>query len=76
VDLWGAFVPAKALDERVEKLNNALQKALNSSTVKAGLTRLSIEVSAISLGDFATLVRSDFERWGSVVRASGFMPQD
>jgi tripartite-type tricarboxylate transporter receptor subunit TctC len=76
VDLWGAFVPAKALDERVEKLNNAIQKALNSSTVKAGLTRLSIEVSAISLGDFATLVRSDFERWGAVVRASGFMPQD
>ncbi len=76
VDLWAAFVPEKTPDERVGRLNTAIQKALGSSTVKAGLTRLSIEVSAIARDDFATLLKSDFERWGSIVRASGFMPQD
>jgi tripartite-type tricarboxylate transporter receptor subunit TctC len=76
VDLWGVFVPAKTPIESVEKLNKSIQKALQSNEVKAGLTRLSIEVSAISLGDFARLMKSDFERWGLVVQATGFTPQD
>jgi hypothetical protein len=27
-------------------------------------------------GDFAQLIKSDFERWGPVVQASGFSPED
>ena len=76
IDMWVVFVPAKTPDERVKRLNDSIQKALLSNEVKAGLTRLSIEVSAISLGDFAKLVRSDLERWGAIVQASGFTPQD
>jgi tripartite-type tricarboxylate transporter receptor subunit TctC len=76
IDLWGVFLPAKTPRESVEKLNNSIQKALRSNEVKAGLSRLSIEVSAVSLDDFAALMRSDWERWRSVVQASGFAPQD
>jgi tripartite-type tricarboxylate transporter receptor subunit TctC len=76
MDLWGVFVPARTPAETVEKLNNSIQGALRSNEVKSGLGRLSIEVSAISLGDFARLVKSDFDRWGSVVQASGFTPLD
>jgi tripartite-type tricarboxylate transporter receptor subunit TctC len=76
VDLWGAFVPAKTPTETVEKLNNSIGEALKSDEVRAGLTRLSAEASAIPLGDFARLIKSDFERWGSIVKASGFTPLD
>jgi tripartite-type tricarboxylate transporter receptor subunit TctC len=76
VDLWGVFVPAKTPAESVEKLNNSIHEALKSDEVKAGLTRLSAEVSAIPLGDFARLMKSDFERWGSIVKASGFTALD
>jgi tripartite-type tricarboxylate transporter receptor subunit TctC len=76
LDVWGVFVPAKTPEETVEKLNNSIQRALTSSEVKSGLSRLSIEVSAISLGDFARLVKSDFERWGSIVRDTSFTPLD
>jgi tripartite-type tricarboxylate transporter receptor subunit TctC len=76
IDMWAAFVPAKTPPERVERLNASIQKALSSAEVKAGLTRLSIEVSAVSLADFAKLIRTDFERWGAIVQASGFTPQD
>jgi tripartite-type tricarboxylate transporter receptor subunit TctC len=75
-DMWAAFLPAKTPADRVAKLNDAIQKAVKSSEVKSGLTRLSIEVSPIALGDFAKLVRSDLEHWGAVVQASGFTPQD
>jgi tripartite-type tricarboxylate transporter receptor subunit TctC len=76
VDLWGVFLPAKTPTEIVERLNKSIQDALKLDEVKVGLTRLSIEISAISLGDFARLMKSDFEHWRAIVRDSGFTPQD
>jgi tripartite-type tricarboxylate transporter receptor subunit TctC len=76
IDMWSAFVPANTPDDRVKRLNASIQKALKSDEIKAGLARLSIELSAVSLADFTKLVRSDFERWGAIVQASGFTPQD
>jgi tripartite-type tricarboxylate transporter receptor subunit TctC len=76
VDLWGVFVPTKTPAESVERLNNSIEQALKLNEVKAGFMRLSIETSAISLGDFARLIKSDLEQWGSIVQASGFTPQD
>jgi tripartite-type tricarboxylate transporter receptor subunit TctC len=76
VDWWGIFVPASTPAECVERLNNSIRQALETNEVKAGLTRLSVEISTISLMDFARLMKSEFERWDSVVLASGFTPQD
>jgi tripartite-type tricarboxylate transporter receptor subunit TctC len=76
LDLWGIFLPAKTPLAIVEQLNNSVQEALKSDEVKAGLARSSIEPTAISLGEFASLVKADFESWGAVVKASGFTPQD
>jgi hypothetical protein len=47
-----------------------------SSIACAGLAKLSIEISAVALDDFARLMRSDFERWTAIVETSGFTPQD
>jgi tripartite-type tricarboxylate transporter receptor subunit TctC len=76
VDWWGIFVPASTPPESIENLNDAIQQALKANEVKAGLRRLSIEVDAITLVDFARLMKSEFKRWHSVVQASGFSPQD
>jgi tripartite-type tricarboxylate transporter receptor subunit TctC len=75
-DLWCVFLPAKTPREIVAKLNNSIQKAVNSDQVKAGLARLGIAIEAVSLDDFAGLMRSDFEHWRSIVQTSGFTPQD
>jgi tripartite-type tricarboxylate transporter receptor subunit TctC len=76
VDWWGVFVPAKTPAANVGKLNDSIAQALKANEVKAGLARLSVEIGAISLSDFARLIKSDFERWGSIVQASGFVPED
>jgi tripartite-type tricarboxylate transporter receptor subunit TctC len=76
IDLWGVFLPAKTPRDIVEKLNDSIQKAIGSDQVKAGLARLGIEVDAVALDGFARLMRSDFERWRSIVQTSGFTPQD
>jgi tripartite-type tricarboxylate transporter receptor subunit TctC len=76
VDWYGVFVPAKTPSATIAKLNGALQEALTTSDVRTSLTRLSVEIGAVQLGDFARLMKSEFDRWGSVVQASGFSPHD
>jgi tripartite-type tricarboxylate transporter receptor subunit TctC len=76
VDWFGFFVPAGTPAECAEMLNAAIHRALDADDVKAGLRALSVEIDAISLGDFAKLTKSEFERWASVVLASGFTPED
>jgi tripartite-type tricarboxylate transporter receptor subunit TctC len=76
VGWWGFFLPERTPAETVVKLNSTIQGALKSNDVKAGLTRLSAEFGTISLGDFAQLVKSEFEQWRQIARASGFTPQD
>jgi tripartite-type tricarboxylate transporter receptor subunit TctC len=39
---------------------------------KAGLARL----SRASHKEFAQRIKSDFDRWGPIVQASGFSPED
>jgi tripartite-type tricarboxylate transporter receptor subunit TctC len=76
VDWYGVFVPAKVPSAGVEKLNGSIQNALKVDQVRAGLAKLSVEIEAISMGAFAQLMKSEFDRWGSVVRTSGFTPTD
>jgi tripartite-type tricarboxylate transporter receptor subunit TctC len=73
---YGFFVPAKTPVNVVERLNAAVQGALRTDEVKAGMTKLAVELDAISLGDFARLIASQSDRWKSVVQATGFVPTD
>jgi tripartite-type tricarboxylate transporter receptor subunit TctC len=76
VDWWGVFVPAGTSAERVRRLDDSIRRTLEVDEVRAGLAALSVEIETISLGDFARLIKLELERWGSVVRAAGFTPQD
>jgi tripartite-type tricarboxylate transporter receptor subunit TctC len=76
VDWYGVFVPAKMPPASVGKLNSSIQEALKTNEVRAGLTKASVEIDAISLDEFARLEQSEFDRWASVVQTSGFTPED
>jgi tripartite-type tricarboxylate transporter receptor subunit TctC len=76
VDWYGVFVPIKMPLASVEKLNGSLQKALKTDEVRAGLTKLCVEIEALPLGEFVRLEKSEFDRWDLVVRVSGFTPED
>ena len=71
-DWFGIFVPAKTPIETVKTLNTAIRAALKTSDVKAGMTKLSLEPSGETQEEFARRVRSEFNRWGPIVEASGF----
>jgi hypothetical protein len=67
--------PAASAGERSGE-RGSIRRTLEVDEVRAGLAALSVEIETISLGDFARLIKLELERWGSVVRAAGFTPQD
>jgi tripartite-type tricarboxylate transporter receptor subunit TctC len=76
VDWMGVFLPAKTPAETVSSLDNGIREALKKEEVKAAFTKISYEIAAISGAEFAGLIKSDFERWGPIVKASGYKPED
>jgi tripartite-type tricarboxylate transporter receptor subunit TctC len=76
VDWLGVFLPAKAPAETVDNLNNAIRKVLNKEEIKAAFSKISYEIAGASQAEFARLIKSDFERWGPIVKASGYKPED
>lgn len=77
VEEWlGIVVSAKAPSETVEHLNAAIRAVVSGDRFAKGIARLAIEPAADSPGQFARLIKSDFDRWGLIVRASGFSSED
>jgi tripartite-type tricarboxylate transporter receptor subunit TctC len=74
---WFAFfVPAKTPAPIVDKLNAAIQAAVHTDEVKAGMAKLAVEPDAIAMEDFASLIASESDRWKAIVQATGFVPTD
>jgi len=75
-EYFGVFVPAKTPPAVVARLNAAIQKALKAKPLVDGLEKLSFEVEGQSPAEFGQIVKAEFERWGPVVKASGFSSED
>jgi tripartite-type tricarboxylate transporter receptor subunit TctC len=73
---FGVFVPANTPAETVNRLNEAIRAVVNSNTFKTGLTKLAVDPAGETPKEFVQLIKSDFDRWGPIVQASGFTPED
>ena len=71
VDIGGAYGPVGLPAELVAKLNADIGKALLSAEVKQRLAADAAEPAGGSPRDLAAYLKSDYERWGRVVKASG-----
>jgi tripartite-type tricarboxylate transporter receptor subunit TctC len=76
VEWFGVFVPAKTPSSVVTKLNHAIRDALKTPSVIEGLGKLSLQVAGSTPAELAQLIRTTTDRWGPIVKASGFTPQD
>lgn len=50
----------------------AIAQALKARPLVEGLQKLSFEIAGESPAEFAAIVKSELERWGPIVKASGF----
>jgi tripartite-type tricarboxylate transporter receptor subunit TctC len=73
---FGVFVPANTPVATVSRLNVAIRKVLNAHEFKAALAQLAVDPVGETPEEFMQMVKSDFDRWGPIVHASGFTPED
>ena len=67
----GIFAPAGTPPEIAQKLNEAVLKAMQSPDVRERLDALAFEATAAPLGNTAEYVKSEVQKWGGVVKATG-----
>lgn len=75
-EYFAVFVPSKTPAPVVARLNAAVRTALQARPVVEGLEKLSFDIEGESQAEFARIVRSELDRWGPIVKASGFSSED
>jgi tripartite-type tricarboxylate transporter receptor subunit TctC len=76
LEFWaGMWSPAGAPADIVEKLNAAINAALQSPEMTASMKKLGFETRIGSPQDFADFVAAEIPRWTAVVKASGVKAQ-
>jgi tripartite-type tricarboxylate transporter receptor subunit TctC len=77
VDSWsGMFLPAGTPERIVNALSAAIGRAVASPRVIENLARAGNAPAFQSPAQFAAIVKADLQRWGPVVKASGFIAED
>lgn len=68
---YGIWAPASTPRELVARINAEIVKAMRPAEVKERVQGLGAEPGALSADEFNAFSRSEFERWGKIVRAAG-----
>ncbi len=71
--LAGVFVPAKTPDRIVGALSAAMREASQSKAMIESLAKFGTEPAYLSPAEFAAWIKAELDRWGPVVKASGFV---
>jgi tripartite-type tricarboxylate transporter receptor subunit TctC len=69
---YGFLAPGKTPPAAVQRLNAMLVEALRDPAVRDLLRSLDLEVMTSTPEEFARLIKADYERWGRVIRSTGF----
>jgi tripartite-type tricarboxylate transporter receptor subunit TctC len=68
----GIVVPAKTPKPVVDKLNQAIIKAVKMPDVKQKIEQLGSDVTGTTAEEFARIIKQDREKWGPIIKTSGF----
>ncbi|NUZ08008.1 tripartite tricarboxylate transporter substrate-binding protein [Piscinibacter koreensis] len=75
-EYFGLFMPRKTPPELVARMVGAVQNAIRQPDVVAGLTKLSLPPSGPAQREFEKQVEADLQRWGPIVKSSGFVAEE
>ena len=71
----GLLAPAKTPAEIVNRLNDAMLKALAKPDVKAQLEKLGAVIIGNSPAEFTAYLKRDYDRWEGVIKAADIKPE-
>lgn len=70
--LWlGMTAPAKTPADIVMRLNGEIAKALRDPALRQSFRAAGVEALAMRPDDFGAFMRSEYDKWGAVVKATG-----
>jgi tripartite-type tricarboxylate transporter receptor subunit TctC len=69
---YGLFAPAGTPQAIVDKLAAAAVEAVRQPDVRQKLEPLGLDVTGLGPAEMARILRTDYDNWGPVIRASGF----
>ena len=69
---YAAYAPAKTPRETVDRLANAIVEAIRSPDVREKLESLGMEPTGLGPTELARIHKADYDKWGPVIKASGF----
>jgi tripartite-type tricarboxylate transporter receptor subunit TctC len=72
---YGIYVPSATPDALVEKIHDAIDKALQNPDVQHALAVADIPGKPMPLSELAALMKADHEKLTSVIKAAGIQPQ-
>ncbi len=75
VPWYGIYVPSATPDPLVEKIHEAINKALQNPDVQRQLAVADIPGKPMPLNELASLMKADYEKLTAGVKASGMTPQ-
>jgi tripartite-type tricarboxylate transporter receptor subunit TctC len=71
---YAAYAPAGTPRATVERLAKAMTDAIRSPDLREKLQAYGMEPTGLGPDELARIQRQDFDRWGPVIKASGFKP--
>jgi tripartite-type tricarboxylate transporter receptor subunit TctC len=73
---WGGILaPAGTPKEIVAKLNVAINDALKLPDVRTRLSGSGIEIQSGTPEQFASVIKSEVDKWGRIVKEAGIQPE-
>lgn len=71
---YAAYAPAGTPKPVVDRLSKAITEAINAPDLREKLEGYGMEPTGLPAEELARIQRRDYERWGPVIKASGFKP--
>jgi tripartite-type tricarboxylate transporter receptor subunit TctC len=71
---YALFAPAGTPNSAIDALSRAAITAIHDPAVRSRLEQMGLEPTGLEPGELARILKADYEKWGPVIRASGFKP--
>jgi tripartite-type tricarboxylate transporter receptor subunit TctC len=72
---YAAYAPAGTPKETVDRLAKAIVDAIHAPDVHAKLQALGMDPTGLGPAELARTHKADYDKWGPVIKASGFKPE-
>ena len=73
---YALFAPARTPPPIIGRLSRAAIDAMQAPVLRGRLEQLGLEPTGLGPRELAAIMKADYERWGPVIRASGFKPEN